>query len=71
MSMINCINEKQRSKLLFELHNSMESLDEMIPRLASAGASCDITDLLMRAREQLHFEKRKAENELKNMEALK
>lgn len=71
MSMINCINEKQRSKLLFELHNSIDSLDEMIPRLASAGASRDITSALLRAREQIHFEKRKAENELKKMEALK
>lgn len=71
MSMINCINEKQRRHLLSEMHSSIESLDDMIPRLSNAGASCDITDLLMRAREQLHFERRKAENELKNMEALK
>ncbi len=71
MSMINCINEKQRSKLLFELRNSIDCLDEMIPRLASAGASRDITSALLRAREQLHFEKRKAEDEIKKMEALK
>lgn len=71
MSMINCINEKQRRKLLLELRKSIESLDEMIPRLASSGASRDITSALMRAREQIHFEKRKAENELKNMEAFK
>lgn len=68
MSMIECINHKNskdRSKLISDLHNSIECLDEMIPRLSREGASREITNALMRAREQIHFEHRKMVAEMR------
>lgn len=68
MGMIECINHnnsEERSKLLSEMHNSIERFDEMIPRLSNAGASSEITNALMRAREQIHSERRKMVAEMR------
>lgn len=76
MSMIECINHKEeiihkKEILKFELIKSIDRIDNIILSMIDAGASNDTIDLLMNAREQLHFERRKAEDEIKKMEALK
>ena len=69
--MIECINHKTNIKLISEIQHGIDVLDELIVRMSMTGASKDSIELLMNAREQLHFERRKAENEMKMMEALK
>ena len=71
LSMIECINHKTNIKLISEIQHGIDVLDELIVRMSMTGASKDSIELLMNAREQLHFERRKAENEMKMMEALK
>ena len=76
MGMIECINHKEeiihkKEILKFELLKSIDRIDDIITSMRDDGASKDSIDLLMNAREQLHFEKRKAEDEIKKMEALK
>ena len=68
--MIECINHKTNIKLISEIQHGIDVLDELIVRMSMTGASKDSIELLMNAREQLHFEKRKAEDEIKKMEAL-
>ena len=61
MSMIECINYKkreQRDELVSEMSNSIDRIDELISMLGNAGASREITNALMTAREQIHFERR-------------
>ena len=72
MSMIECINHKTNNiRLISEIQHGIDVLDELIAIMSMNGASKDSIELLMNAREQLHFEKRKAEDEIKKMEALK
>lgn len=62
MGMIECINHKkreQRDELVSEMSNSIDRIDELISMLGNAGASREITNALMTAREQIHFERRK------------
>ena len=62
MGMIECINYKkreQRDELVSEMSNSIDRIDELISMLGNAGASREITNALMTAREQIHFERRK------------
>lgn len=69
--MIECINHKTNIKLISEIHHGIDVLDELIAIMSMNGASKDSIELLMNAREQLHFEKRKAEDEIKKMEVMK
>lgn len=76
MGMIECINHKEeiihkKEILKFELLKSIDRIDDIITSMRDDGASKDSIDLLMNAREQLHFEKRKAEAEIKKMEVMK
>ena len=71
MSMIECINHKTNIRLISEIQHGIDVLDELIARMSMTGASKDSIDLLINAREQLHFEKRKAEDEIKKMEVMK
>lgn len=71
LSMIECINHKTNIKLISEIHHGIDVLDELIAIMSMNGASKDSIELLMNAREQLHFEKRKAEDEIKKMEVMK
>lgn len=76
MSMIECINHKEeiihkKEILAFVLLKSIDRIDHIIASMSAAGASKDSIELLMNAREQLHFEKRETEREIKKMEALK
>lgn len=76
MSMIECINHKEmfisnKEIIIFKIQDIIDKIDDIITSMNAAGASNDSIKLLMNVREQLHFEKRKAENELKKMEALK
>ena len=71
MSMIECINHKTNIKLISEIQHGIDVLDELIARMSVTGVSKDSIELLMNAREQLHFEKRKAEDEIKKMEVMK
>ena len=76
MGMIECINHKEeiihkKEILKFELLKSIDRIDDIITSMRDDGASKDSIDLLMNAREQLHFEKRKAEDEIKKMEVMK
>jgi len=71
MGMIECINHKTNIRLISEMHHGIDVLDELIARMSVTGASEYTISSLMNAREQLHFEKRKAEDEIKKMEALK
>ena len=71
MSMIECINHKTNIRLISEIRHGIDVLDELIARMSMTGASEYTISSLMNAREQLHFEKRKAEDEIKKMEALK
>ena len=71
MSMIECINHKTNIRLISEIQHGIDVLDELIARMSMTGASKDSIDILMNAREQLHFEKRKAEDEIKKMEVMK
>lgn len=76
MGMIECINYKEmfisnKEIIIFKIHDSIDRIDDLIASMSAAGASNDSIELLMNAREQLHFEKRKAEDEIKKMEALK
>ena len=57
--------------IIFKLQDIIDKIDDIITSMRDDGASKDSIDLLMNAREQLHFEKRKAEDEIKKMEALK
>ena len=61
MSMIECINHKTNIKLISEIQHGIDVLDELIVRMSMTGASKDSIELLMNAREQLHFERRKLE----------
>lgn len=74
--MIECINHKEmfisnKEIIIFKLQDIIDKIDDIITSMRDDGYSKDSIDLLMNAREQLHFEKRKAENELKNIEAFK
>ena len=71
MGMIECINHKTNIRLISEMHHGIDVLDELIARMSVTGASEYTISSLMNAREQLHFEKQKAEDEIKKMEALK
>lgn len=71
MSMIECINHKTNIRLISDIQHGIDVLDELIARMSMTGSSKDSIDLLINAREQLHFEKRKAEDEIKKIEALK
>ena len=76
MSMIECINHKEmfisnKEIIIFKLQDIIDKIDDIITSMRDDGVSKDSIDLLMNAREQLHFERRKAENEMKMMEALK
>lgn len=71
LSMIECINYKTSIRLISEIQHGIDVLDELIARMSMTGASKDSIDLLINAREQLHFEKRKAEDEIKKMEVMK
>lgn len=71
MSMIECINHKTNIRLISEIRHGIDVLDELIARMSMTGASEYTISSLMNAREQLHFEKRKAENEIKKMEVMK
>jgi len=76
MGMIECINYKEifisnKEIIIFKIQDSIDRIDNLIASMRDDGASKDSIDLLMNAREQLHFEKRKAEDEIKKMEALK
>ena len=76
MGMIECINHKEmfisnKEIIIFKIQDSIDRLDDLIASMSAAGASKDSIDLLMNAREQLHFEKRKAEDEIKEMEVMK
>ena len=76
MGMIECINHKEeiihkKEILKFELLKSIDRIDDIITSMRDDGYSKDSIDLLMNAREQLHFEKRKAEAEIKKMEVMK
>lgn len=76
MSMIECINHKEKiihkkEILKFELIKSIDRIDHIIASMSAAGASKDSIECLMNAREHLHFEKRKAEDEIKKMEVMK
>ena len=71
MGMIECINHKTNIRLISEMHHGIDVLDELIARMSMTGASEYTISSLMNAREQLHFEKQKAEDEKKKMEALK
>jgi len=71
MGMIECINHKTNIRLISEMHHGIDVLDELIARMSMTGASEYTISSLMNAREQLHFEKQKAEDEIKKMEALK
>ena len=72
MSMIECINHKEEIIYKeFELQKSIDMIDNIILSMIDAGASNDTINLLMNAREQLYFEKRKAEDEIKKMEVMK
>ena len=71
MSMIECINHKTNIRLISEIQHGIDVLDDLIVRMSMTGASEYAISSLMNAREQLHFERRKAENEMKMMEALK
>lgn len=57
--------------LISELQHGIDVLDKLITRMSVTGASKDSIDILINAREQLHFEKRKAEDEIKKMEVMK
>ena len=71
MSMIECINHKTNIRLISEIQHGIDVLDELIARMSVTGASEYAISSLMKAREQLHFEKRKAEDEIKKMEVMK
>lgn len=76
MGMIECINHKEmfisnKEIIIFKLQDIIDKIDDIITSMRDAGSSKDSIELLMNAREQLHFEKRKAEDEIKKMEALK
>ena len=71
LSMIECINHKTNIRLISEIQHGIDVLDELIARMSMTGASEYAISSLINAREQLHFERRKAENEMKMMEALK
>lgn len=76
MGMIECINHKEeiihkKEILAFVLLKSIDRIDHIIASMSAAGASKDSIELLMNTREQLHFEKRKAEDEIKKMEVMK
>ena len=61
MSMIECINHKTNIRLISEMQHGIDVLDELIARMSVTGVSKDSIELLMNAREQLHFERRKLE----------
>lgn len=61
MSMIECINHKTNIMLISEIQHGIDVLDELIARMSMTGSSKDSIDLLINAREQLHFERRKLE----------
>ena len=69
--MINCINHKEKLKHISELQHGIDVLDKLITRMSVTGASEYAVSSIMKAREQLHFEKRKAEDEIKKMEVMK
>ena len=76
MGMIDCINHKEmfisnKEIIILKLQDIIDKIDDIITSMRDTGSSKDSIKFLMNAREQLHFEKRKAENELKKMEALK
>lgn len=69
MGMIECINYKEmfisnKEIIIFKIQDSIDRIDDLIASMSAAGASNDSIECLMNAREHLHFEKRKAENEL-------
>ena len=75
MSMIECINQKEKiihekEILVLKLQDIIDQIDDIITSMRERGASKNPIELLMNAREQLHFEKRKAEDEIKKLEAL-
>ena len=57
--------------IIFKLQDIIDKIDDIITSMRDDGVSKDSIDLLMNAREQLHFEKRKAEDEIKKMEVMK
>lgn len=59
--MIECINYSTKIKLISEIQHGIDVLDELIARMSMTGSSKDSIDLLINAREQLHFERRKLE----------
>lgn len=61
MGMIECINHKTNIMLISEIQHGIDVLDELIARMSMTGSSKDSIDLLINAREQLHFERRKLE----------
>lgn len=76
MGMIECINHKEtfisnKEIIIFKIQDSIDRIDDLIASMSAAGASNDSIECLMKAREQLHFEKRKAEDEIKKMEVMK
>ncbi len=76
MSMIECINHKEmfisnKEIIIFKLQDIIDRIDNIIKSMREDGYSKDSIELLMNAREQLHFEKRKAEAEIKEMEVMK
>ena len=76
MGMIECINHKEmfisnKEIIIFKLQEIIDKIDDIITSMRDDGASKDSIELLMNAREQLHFEKRKAEDEIKKMEVMK
>ena len=71
MSMIECINHKTNIRLINDIQHGIDVLDELIASMSMTGASEYAVSSIMKAREQLHFEKRKAEDEIKKMEVMK
>lgn len=71
MGMIECINHKTNIRLISDIQHGIDVLYELIARMSMTGASEYTISSLMNAREQLHFEKRKAEDEIKKMEVMK
>lgn len=74
--MIECINHKEmfisnKEIIIFKLQDINDKIDDIITSMRDDGVSKDSIDLLINAREQLHFEKRKAEDEIKKMEVMK
>lgn len=56
------MKEELKTKLIAELHNDIDALDEMYGRLQAFGAENVILRPVLVAREQLHMEHRKLVN---------